>query len=334
MIKKLCYYCLAFCCILACKTPKSEEGAQGGDAQAAAQNYPDQPISYLVPWKAGGGTDISSRTLGVVLQKLLDQPINVINRTGGGGVVGHSALANADPDGYTLGAITGEITMMHWMGLTELTYEDFTPLALITNNAASITVKADAPWQTLDDLLTDIRNNPGKFMASGTARGGIWDLARIGFLKTVGLPETAMPWVPSQGANPALQELIAGGVDVVTAALAEVDGLRKAGQVRTLAVMADERLPAFPDVPTLKEQGVDWSIGGWVGFGAPKGLNPAIRAKLDENIRKAVSDPLFIEPLQKAGFYIQYLDAQAFEKYMQEADRINGELMKEAGIAR
>ena len=156
------------------------------------------------------------------------------------------------------------------------------------NNPGAITVRADAPWATLDDLLASLREEPGVFLASGTSRGGIWDLARIGFLDKAGLPETAMPWVPSQGAAPALQELLAGGVFVVTAALAETDALRRAGRVRTLAVMANDRLPTAPETPTLKELGLDWTIGGWLVVGAPVGLPPAVRDTLSAAIERSV----------------------------------------------
>lgn len=298
------------------------------------QGYPARPLTYVVPWNPGGGTDTASRALAAVLQDTLGQPVNVVNRTGGGGVVGHLALAQARPDGYTLGAVTVEITMMHWMGLTDLTYEDYTPLALMMNNPAAVTVRADAPWETLGDLIDDIRAHPGDYLASGTSRGGIWDLARMGFLRAAGLPETALPWVPSQGAAPALQELLAGGVSVVTAALAETDALRKAGQVKVLAVMADERLSVAPDVPTLKELGIDWSLGGWVAVGAPHGLPAEVQAELVDAIGAVAADPAYREPLQQAGFNLQFMPADAFARFIQEQDRVNGELLELAGLAR
>lgn len=296
------------------------------------QEYPTRPITYLVPWSPGGGTDMASRTMAAVLQDVLGQPVNVVNRTGGGGVVGHLALSQARPDGYTIGAMTMEITMMHWQGLTDLTYEKYDGLGLLTNNFASVTVKADAPWNTLDDLLADIKANPGKFKASGTAKGGIWDLARAGFLQAAGLSPDDLPWVPSQGAAPALQELIAGGVDVVTSALAEVDGLRQAGEVKTLAVMAPERMEAFPEVPTLIEQGVDWSMGGWVGVGAPKGLPAEISTRLDSAIQVAMKDQAYIDAMKNGGYYLQPMNAATFAEFMQTEDVKNGALMKTAGI--
>jgi tripartite-type tricarboxylate transporter receptor subunit TctC len=299
----------------------------------AEREYPSRPISYIVPWNPGGGTDATSRALASALQGTLGQPVNVVNRTGGGGVVGHLALAQARPDGYTIGAMTGEITMMHWQGLTELTVADYTPLALLVNNPAAVTVRADAPWNSLDELIRAIRENPGRFRASGTSRGGIWDLARIGLLRSAGLPETALPWVPSQGAAPALQQLVSGGVDVVTASLVEVNALRQAGQVRTLAVMADQRLEAFPEVPTLRELGIDWSIGGWVTAAAPAALPDDVRSTLVGAIEGAVQQPAYVDAMRQSGANLQFLTGADLERFLEEQDRVNGELMRAAGLA-
>ena len=295
--------------------------ADGGDA------YPKRPITLIVPWSAGGMTDLSSRMAGAVLQNVLGTPVNVVNRTGGGGVVGHLAIAQGRPDGYTLGAVTVDITLLHHTGLTDLTYEKYTPLALLVNNPAAVTVRADAPWDSLPDLLAAIKANPGELQASGTAKAGIWDLARMGFLQAAGLEESAMPWVPSQGAAPALQELLAGGVDVVTASLSEVDNLRQAGQVKTLAVMSEERLPEFPEVPTLKEYGLDWSVGGWVAICAPPGLPAEIKATLDSALQVTVQDAGYLDAMKNTGSTLQYLPSEECATFMAKQDEVNGQLL-------
>lgn len=300
----------------------------------ALAQYPNEPITYIVPWSPGGGTDTTSRTVAAFLQEELGTPVNVVNRTGGGGVIGHLATASADADGYTIGAVTVEITMMHHTGLTELTYQDYTPIALLVNNNAAVTVRADAPWNTLDELVAYIRDNPGELQASGTSLGGIWDLARIGFLDAAGLAPDAMPWVPSQGAAPAFQELLAGGVDVVTAALAEANTLRQAGEVKVLGVMADERLAAFPDVPTLAEQGYDWSIGGWVSLAAPAGIPEDVLATLADAIDTTMNNPEFLERMNTAGLNLQYVPTSDIAAFMTEQDAVMGQLLEAAGVVR
>lgn len=309
------------------------QGCTSGSGEDGGDSYPTRPITYMVPWSAGGMTDMSSRITATVLQEALGQSVNVVNRTGGGGVVGHLALSSARPDGYNIGAVTVEISMLHHMGLTDLDYTNYTPLALLINNAAAITVRADAPWNTLEELIQEIKANPGTLKASGTARGGIWDLARIGFLKSIGEASTALPWVPSQGSAPAMQELLAEGVDVVTASLSEVDALRQAGQVKTLGVMSEERLERFPDVPTLKEQGYDWSIGGWVSICAPADLPADIKAKLVSALQTATQSADFTTALKNAGSTIQLKFGEELETFMAKQDQVNGELMREAGIA-
>ncbi|MDP3338519.1 MAG: tripartite tricarboxylate transporter substrate binding protein, partial [Rhodoferax sp.] len=219
---------------------------------AAHAAWPERPITLIVPWAAGGGTDATARIVGALLEKELGQPVNVVNRAGGNGVVGHQAIAGAQADGYTLGMITVEISMMHHQGLTQLTPKNYTPLALMNVDPAAVTVSVASPYKNMDDLMKAIRANPGKLKASGTGQGGIWHLALAGMLKDLKLEASAVPWVPSNGAAPAMLELAAGGVDIVTAALPEARSLIDAGKARPLAVMADAPAALYPNVPTLK----------------------------------------------------------------------------------
>ena len=221
-------------------------------ASAFAQ-YPNRPITLIVPWGAGGGTDAVARFIASLMEKDLGQPVNVVNRTGGSGVVGHSAIASAAPDGYTLGMITVEITMMHHQKLTELDPTSYTPIALVNLDPAGFQVRADSPYKTMNDVFAAIKANPpGKFKASGTGQGGIWHLALAGMLSDLKMDPAAVPWVPSNGAAPGLQDLAAGGVEFVPCSLPEARSLIEAGKVRSLAVMDTRRAALFPDVPTLK----------------------------------------------------------------------------------
>src|SRR5918996_5711912 len=205
----------------------------GGAAQAA---WPERPIQLIVPWGAGGGTDATARIIGSLLEKDLKQPINVVNRTGGSGVVGHSAIATAAPDGYTLGMITVEITMMHWQGLTDLKPDSYTPLALMNEDPPGVQVPASAPYKTVKELADAIKAAPaGKMKASGTGQGGIWHLALVGWLTAMGLKADHVPWVPSNGAAPAMQDLAAGGLDFTTCSVPEARAMLDAGRARSLA---------------------------------------------------------------------------------------------------
>src|SRR5690606_4035022 len=260
-----------------------------------AADYPTRPVTVICPWGAGGGTDATARIVAALLEKNLGQPFNVVNRTGGSGVVGHSAIATAPPDGYTLGMITVEIAMMHHQGLTELSPKDYTPLALMNEDPPGIQVAADSPYKTVGELAEAIKSKPaGTFKASGTGQGGIWHLALVGWLTAMGLKPDHVPWVPSNGAAPAMQDLAAGGVDIVTCSVPEAKAMIDAGKARSLAVMASQRNPAFPDVPTLKEAaGIDYSTGAWRGIAGPKGLPADISAKITASLKKAYDSKEF-----------------------------------------
>ncbi len=269
-----------------------------------------------------------------LLERHFGQPFNVVNRTGGSGAVGHTAGATAAADGHTITIVTVEITMMHWQGLAQVSPRDFAPVAQVNFDPAGVQVKADAPWKTLQELLDEAKGNPGKLKASGTGQGGIWHIALAGMLKTAGLPVDVIQWVPSEGAAPALQELVAGGVQVVTCSLAEGGSLIKAGQVRALAHMGERRNPAFPDVPTLREAGVNWVIGAWRGIALPQGTAQEIVAAYEHALAEVVQSQEFTDFMQNNGFGIQWRNAKDFETFMAEQDQTMGAIMKDLGLAK
>ena len=235
--------------------------ASAGAAEAA---WPERPITLIVPWGAGGGTDATARIIGSLLEKELKQPVNVVNRTGGSGVVGHQAIASAQPDGYTIGMATVEIGMMHWQGLTELKGSSYTPIALVNADPAGLQVRADSSYKTAKELIDAIKASPGKLKSSGTGQGGIWHLAIAGMLRSLNVDPAASPWVPSNGAAPGLQDLVAGGIEIVPCSLPEARSLIDAGKVRSLAVMDAKAAALYPNVPTLKAAtGSDWTLAAF-----------------------------------------------------------------------
>ena len=286
-----------------------------------AQNYPDRPITLVVPWGAGGGTDAVARILAALVEKDLGQPVNVVNRTGGSGVVGHAAIAGAAPDGYTIGMITVEITMMHHQKLTELSPTSYTPIALVNLDPAGFQVRADSSYKSMGDVLAAIKANPGKFKASGTGQGGIWHLALAGWLRDAKVDPAAAPWVPSNGAAPGLQDLVAGGIEFVPCSLPEARSLIDAGKVRSLAVMANQRSALFPNVPTLKEAtGSDWATGAWRGIAAPKGLPTAVAAKLEAAVKKAYESKEYKDFMAQRGFGLLWGGSSDFARFMAKGD--------------
>jgi tripartite-type tricarboxylate transporter receptor subunit TctC len=308
----------------------------GPDLASGQEKYPTRPIQLICPWGAGGGTDATARIVAALLEKDFGQPVSVVNRIGGSGVVGHSAIATAAPDGYTLGIITVEIAMMHWQGLTDLTPRSYTPLALMNEDPPGIQVKSDSPYKTVKDLADAIKAAPaGKLKASGTGQGGIWHLALIGWLTAMGLKPSHVPWVPSNGAAPAMQDLAAGGIEIVTCSVPEARAMIEAGKARSLAIMAQARNPQFPNVPTLREaMGIDYDTGAWRGFAGPKGLPQPIATKLTAALKKVYDSKEYTDFMSSRGFGVIWGDAERYAAFMDASDKKMGEAMRAAGLAK
>jgi tripartite-type tricarboxylate transporter receptor subunit TctC len=311
--------------------------ASGLAAPAIAQaGYPNRPITFVVPWGAGGGTDATARIVGAILERNLGQPVNVVNRVGGSGVVGHSAIATAAPDGYTIGMITVEITMMHHQGLTDLKPTSYTPLALVNEDPPGVQVNASSPWRDVKQLADAIRAAPaGRMKASGTGQGGIWHLALVGWLQAMNLAPNHVAWVPSNGAGPAMQDLAAGGIEIVTCSVPEAKAMIDAGRARSLAVMAARRNPQFADVPTLNEAlGINYSVGAWRGIAGPPGLPAEIATRLTNEIKKAYDSREFQDFMNNRGFGMVWAGPQDFAAFMARGDAAMLTMMRGAGLAR
>jgi tripartite-type tricarboxylate transporter receptor subunit TctC len=304
-------------------------------ATTAQAQYPQRPVQLIVPWGAGGGTDATARIIAALLEKELKQPFNVVNRTGGSGVVGHDAIARAPADGYTIGLITVEITMMHHVGLTQLKHTDYTPIGLVNADPAAINVRSDSPYKSVKDLLAAIKANPGKMKASGTGQGGIWHLAIAGLLKEQGIDPNALPWVPSNGAAPGMQDMIAGGVDVVPCSIPEARPMIDAGKARALVIM-DANPPAlYPNVPTLqKELGTKWAIAAWRVIAAPKGIPADAQKTLVTALKKVYDSKEYKEFMASRGFGVVWADPAETAKFMAASDANLGSALKAVGLAK
>lgn len=303
-----------------------------GPALAA---YPTRPITFIVPWGAGGGTDAVGRMMATLLERDLGQPVTVVNRTGGSGVVGHAAIASARPDGYTIGLITTEIVMLHHQGLTQISGASFTPLGLVNVDPAAVQVRADAPYKNLKDLLDAIRANPGKLRASGTGQGGSWHLSLYGLLLEQKIDPLTVPWVPSQSNAAGLLDLVAGGVDMIPGSHPEARALMEAGKVRSLGIMDEKPSALFPKVPTVKQAvGSTWISGVWRGIAAPRNLPKDIEARLLAAVKKAYESKEFQSFMQERGFGVAWMEPAQFAAFMAKEDATLGGLMKKVGLAK
>jgi tripartite-type tricarboxylate transporter receptor subunit TctC len=296
-----------------------------------SDTYPNRPITLLCPWSAGGGTDRVSRQIAFLLEQDLGVPVNVVNATGGGGVTGHTRGAVARTDGYTITMVTVELNMLHWLGLTNITYQSHQPVMMGNFDPAAILVRSDSEWQSLEQLQQSIEDNPGKLKGSGTAFGGIWHVALAGYLNKVGLNPSDVTWIAMGGAAPSLQELIAGALDLVSCSLSEAQILIQSGKIRALAVMSPERLTAFPEIPTMLEQNIDWQIGAYRGITLPVGVAQDRFKVLEQALARVVNSREYHDFLAKTGAGHAALNASEFRDYMARTDQEFGGVRNRGG---
>jgi len=304
--------------------------------QTAEAAYPDRPVTIIVPWAAGGGTDATGRILAKMLQDELKQPFNVVNRTGGGGVVGHAAISQAPADGYTIGVVTIEVGTFRWLGQSEIKSTDYTPIALYNFDPGALFVSSASPIQNGKAAFDQLKGDPKKFkVASGSSVGGAWHMALGSAMLKVGLKPDAYTWIPSQGAAPALQELFAGGTDFTPASLPEAKSLMDAGKVKPLMVFDTQRQKAYPDVPTSKEAvGAEVKAGAWRGIAGPKGMPKEASDTIAKALKKIHDSKEFRDFMDSRGFGLEWASGDDFAKFMAQSEADCGTVLKAIGLAK
>lgn len=301
---------------------------------ALAADWPQQPITLIVPASPGGGTDAIARTIAPLLSKELGQPVNVVNRTGGATAVGHEELIHAKPDGYTIALGAAEFSSFYWTGVWNFTYKDVTPIALINFDASAFSVAENSPWKTLKEAIDAIKSHPSGTYKVTAPPGGAYHIALSTLLDKLGIDPRKLTVVPTQGAPPGLQELISGGVQIAPFAFPEIKSMYESGYVRPLAIYAEKRLAVAPKVPTVKEAiGLDFAGGTWRGIMAPKGLDPAITAKLIDATNKAVHSAAFTNFMAKQGFGVGWIPGKKFGAFMAEQHDVVGKTLKALHMA-
>ena len=298
----------------------------------ASAAWPDRPVTMVVPYGAGGGTDATGRIIAKMLEDEYKVPFNVVNRTGGGGVIGHTAVANAKPDGYTLGLATFSLTTYEWFKSSKVSYRDFTPIALYNVDATTIMVKNDNPWKSIKEVLAAIKAKPGKY-SMATPIGAGHHLSFSALLDTSGIDPNAIKVVPVKGGALILQELAAGGVDIGPSTLPEAKALMDTGKIRPLVLLAPERMKAYPDVPTVKEAtGIDIAGGTWRSVVGPKGMPEGVVKKLAASMERIYNSQEFKDVMGKRGYGLRFLKGKAFYDFMATMHASNGRILKKLGL--
>jgi len=306
-------------------------GALAFNTSVHAQGYPNKQIELVVPYSAGGGTDLVARAFADAAKNHLSQPIGVVNKTGGAGAIGLAEAAFARPNGYKIGVGTVEITMLPHMGLANFTANDFVPIARLNAEPSAISVLMDAPWKTYEEFMDYAKANPGKVRIGNSGTGAIWHIAAEALGERTGVQFNHIPY---DGANPAVTALLGGHIEAVTVSPPEVIAHVNAGKIRILAIMADERHAGFDDVPTLKEKGVDLAVATWRGIVAPKGTPEDIQKILRESAKNTAEDAVFRESLAKMNLTWSYLDGPEYKAVIDKDNAFFKDIMTKLGIAK
>ncbi|ANN76314.1 tripartite tricarboxylate transporter substrate binding protein [Bordetella flabilis] len=286
-------------------------------AVPAAAQWPERPVELIVGFAAGGGTDITARTLAVFLEKELGASVVVVNKPGASGALGLSLVARAKPDGYTLG-------MTNMPGLLTLPIErnagftgaDFTYLATLVRDPSAFSVKSDSPYQSLKQLIDAARAKPGLVSYGSTGVGTDDHLALVMFEAATG---TDLNHVPFNGAGPLRNSVLGGHTDVGGMNLGEAMPY-SGSKLRILAQASEKRSPLAPDVPTFKEQGVDLVFASERGVIAPKGLPPEVEQKLAKALERIANNPEFQKTMLQQFTEMDYLPGDKWQARLQAAD--------------
>ncbi|MCO5338684.1 MULTISPECIES: Bug family tripartite tricarboxylate transporter substrate binding protein [Delftia] len=278
-----------------------------------AQSWPERPITFICPWPAGGTADQSMRALCTVAGKLLGQPIAVENRAGASGMIGAKALASARADGYTIGQIPISVTRFSQLGSLQADpRKDYTYIARTSGQTFGIAVPAHSPFKTLKDFVAAAKARPGQVTY---AHAGVGGATHVGMEEFAGVAGIQLNHVPYKGGAEALQGVLGGHVDALADSSSWAPHV-EAGKLRLLATWGEQRTARFKDVPTLRECGYDVVVDAPNGIGAPRGLDPAVAARLREAFRAAVASPEFKSVAEKLDAPLLYLDGPDYEKYV------------------
>lgn len=300
-----------------------------------AASYPSKPIQLIVPFGAGGATDLAARSMAAVLPKYIGETIVVVNKPGAGGAIGVEYVVRSKPDGYTMcmAAIASNQLGPAFNTSLPFEYDECTFVARVQLSPGVIAVKKDAPWKTVNDLLADIRKHPGTIMYGSSGIGSLHTMGTNLLLKAAGVNLTDAIHIPFNSGAEQATAIIGGHTNFSYINLSEVISNVRNGDIKLLAVAAPERLADFPDVPTFKEIGYpDVNVVGWRGVTGPVGLPAEVIQKWTDAIQKMMKDPKWLEMTAKIQDIPNYEGPEEFEKNFRAEFKMARQIADEMGL--
>jgi tripartite-type tricarboxylate transporter receptor subunit TctC len=299
-------------------------------ARADDPPFPQRgPIEITVLFAAGSSADVTARMLAEGMAKQLGQQVLVMNRPGAGGAIGYKHVAAQKPDGYSLVWNSNSISTTHHSGQLDLDYHAFDAVARVLVESPVLAVRADAPWKTLGDFVTDARARPGAVSVGHSGVGSHTHIALVALEQAAGVRLNEIPF----GATQVVPSLLGGHVDAVLQLPAALAGQVKQGNVRLLAALALGADPTLPGVPTAREQGIDAALEAWRGIAVPHGTPRPVVAALESAIRRTVEAPEFVKAAEGLGVRVAFLPAEQFDVLIARDDARLAGTMRAMGLA-
>lgn len=300
----------------------------GCDSGAAAAAYPEKPVTMIVPFPAGGRTDLTARVVAQHLSKHIRQTVVVVNKPGAGGVLGAREVAAAPPDGYTLGMFSSAVVTAQYTVATPTNLADYAPIAVVNIDPMALAVKFDAPWKTLVELVSYAQTNPGKLRV-GMIPGASAQIFAGGFSK---MANAKTVYVPFKGDADGVFALAGGHIEAHVAVPVSYKALSEAKKIRILGIAATQRSHLYPEIPTFRENGVDFVIGSFHIVFAPKGTAADVQAELVQALAKTMQEPELKGQMAAANLGLAYMDQKETARFLVQQDELNRKLIDELGM--
>ena len=297
-------------------------------AAAPTSAFPDKPLELTVLFGAGSAADLLARKLAELAGRDLGQPVAVVNRTGAGGALGYTYVRGQPADGHALVWNSNSVSTAYHAGNMKFDYTAFAGVAALTSEPVSLAVKADAPWKDVRELLAHAKAHPGAVRVGNSGRGSFTHLVAVALENRAGVKLTHVPFGRELAVTTVLGDKIEASVQLPAEIMAQVTGR----QVRVLAVSGDKRLASLPDVPTLKDAGIDLTMTLWRGIAVPKGTPAAAIARLERAFTQAANRAEFRDFASRMGAVVDMRGAKEFDEFMARDDREIAALMEQIGL--